>query len=131
MKRRDFLSTCGKGLATAALGAGGAGAAARGAQPRLDAGLERGKFAPYVGGEFWVYEPARGIVTVRLVRIIDCKSPAGHRQFTLLFRSHPDDSLAPGTYTLENAESGRFQVYLQSAGADARGNDYRAEFNLV
>lgn len=79
-----------------------------------------------------------GIATVSLAQIIDVPTPAGvtapagFSQFTLLFRGAPGNPFASGTYPLQSGASGRFQLYIQSAGADTNGNnEYRSEFCLI
>jgi hypothetical protein len=179
MKRRDFLSTCGKALAGSSASVAGLGGVIGAAiaddddarrsrrgddhdrddgrrdrdgrgrddhdrddrhnvPPLLTGSLDRSKLTPYIGHDFWVYEPSSGIVTISLAQIIDVPNPAGatsppgFSQFTLLFRGQPGDTLADGTYAMESSMSGQFQLYVQSAGADANGNgQFRSEFCLI
>ena len=52
-------------------------------------------------------------------------------QFSLVLRGPAAQALEAGTYRLEHAQSGSFDMHMAPAGSDAQGAFYRAEFSLL
>lgn len=131
MKRRQVLVGC------------SATALVAGAQPgRLLAGLPAGgpdersprsrdRFERLVKESFQLFD-AKQRPTERLVLEAIEDGPASPRteQFALFFRGSNRAPLRPDTYTLEHAQEGRFQLYLEPS-TQGRGSAYRAAFSLL
>ena len=120
MKRRNFIvagaALAGASLAPLALAAAGqASAAVR----------NQASFEALVGQSFIAYENQRG-VALELTAVTAGKSAPGHQQFTLTF-SGAGATLKSGTYLMENALSGRMDMYLEAR----EGGIWRAHFSLL
>ena len=124
--RTQFLSTVATGLAAAALTPSGL----LGAGPDLPEGQS---FKALVGETFRF----RGFdrpdpVDVVLTEYAELPRRSGTRQYTLTLIAPGGERLREGTYTVDQARMGTFQMFVIPAGLDAKGQAiYRADFNLL
>jgi hypothetical protein len=136
--RRRFLGTCSTLAVTAAMGPT---AALAGTAPnqRLLKEISYASFAALLHREFIVRREKQflGALVLTEARKLTEKFPArtkspdaGNEKFTLLFSGPHRRPLAQGTYTFEQAELGRFDMFIAPVGS---GNEsqlyYEATFN--
>jgi hypothetical protein len=124
--RKNFLATVATGLAAAALRPSALLAASEAPTPAFRA------FKSLVGQTFTFRGPdGRG--PVDLVLSDYAESPRfGSTQFTLTLVAPGGETLGEGTYTVDQARTGTFQMFVIPTGRDAKGQTtYRADFNLL
>lgn len=124
MERRNFILAAGGLIGAPAV----VQAAALAALPPTVSGMRMARFRELVGQQFLAFQGKRG-TTLDLVAVRPDKAAPHHEQFTLVFSGEP--ALGAGIYEIDNAVSGRIQVYLEPAGKDAENSLYRAEFSLL
>ena len=74
----------------------------------------------------------RDPVDVVLTEYTERPARAGTRQFTLTLVAPGGERLREGTYTVEHAKTGTFDIFVIPGGLDAKGQAlYRADFNLL
>ena len=127
MKRRDILKAGAGSLAATGLWSTGAqaGATAAGVAPAFAWSLAAA--AGLVGQPFWLNHPELRALSLTLLNIdVPEKQLPQLSQFTLVFGTR-GPAFNEGTYELEHAAIGRFELHL-APGGPAR---YRAVFNLL
>lgn len=136
MNRREFLASGSATLASATLftsaGIEWMDSVAIETKNLFSAGnLCRASFAQCIDSSFQLHHMMLGPIDLKLVNLIDGPSAKGHEQFSLLFQAPGTSQLERGTYVMAHADSGYFPLYLDSAGNDAQGPLFRADFNLT
>lgn len=125
--RKEFLSALAAGIASAALrpmSALGASAADT---------FEPRHFKTLVGSTFRVSTAdSRGSIDVVLEGYEEKPASAGTQQFSLTFVAPGGEKLTEGTYFVEQAQMGRFPIFVVPTRRDGQGRAfYRADFNLL
>ena len=87
-------------------------------------------YLPLVQQRFNVYPGSRG-VAMTLLSVKRAFESAKGDQFSLTFAVAASESLASGSYEVENASIGKQTIYLQRSGSGPEGNYYRADFSLL
>ena len=130
MKRRNFLVRLGNILVLIGFGVRGALAATtpKGIAP---AGPGRNEWKALLNERFYLYDNARGIVTLTPIALRNKKTQPKLEQFTIIFLGGEHEPVIEGTYPMEHPKLGKFQLHLQPTSHDARGLYYRSEFNLL
>jgi len=136
MNRRKFLTSGSVTLASATLLSSAAinwsDTAAIDTKNLLSGGnLCRASFARCIDSSFQLHHTLLGSIDLKLTSLIDGPSTKGHEQFSLIFQAPSTSQIGPGTYVMAHADSGYFPLYLDSAGNDAHGPLFRADFNLT
>ncbi len=140
MKRRSFLAatTVVVGLASTSWGAEclAVSPTRNKATPQLlplDAGFSYAILKAYIGQSFGVYGGSGPgyVVKVDLISLEDRFLGSETDEFVARFRGPTNSRLDPGTYFFEHPNAGKFQLYIEPAGATKSGLDYRALFNLL
>jgi len=87
-------------------------------------------FAELVGDEFRLHVDADQVFELRLAAAVPVGgAPAGGRApFSILFRGPADPILPQGTYSIEHATLGRFDLFLVPLTPDDHGARYEAVF---
>ena len=99
--------------------------------------LRRDMFEALVGETFVVSRPGSKSIQVRLTRVEDVLSArnagtVNHQDcFAVLFRGSRPPYLVQGTYRIENATLGGFEVFLVPGAVSSTGITYTATFNRV
>jgi len=68
-------------------------------------------------------------VELTLIELRDGRSTPQQEQFALLFRGPEDILLPQGTYPVEHAQLGAFDLFFVPVGRDPAGIDYEVVFN--
>jgi hypothetical protein len=125
--RKEFLFTVAAGVAGTAMHPLSAITVAAGPAP-----VARG-FAGLVGRTFHVTTAdSRGAIDVVLEAYDERSTQDGTHQFSLTFVAPGGERLTEGTYTVEEAQMGRFQLFVVPTRRDGQGRAfYRADFNLL
>jgi hypothetical protein len=126
MKRRDILRAGASSLALA-----GMTAAAPQAAASANFAWSRASALALVGQAFFLNHPELRAIGLTLAEV-QTPQHADPRlqQFSLLFASD-GAQFGAGTYELEHASLGRFNLYLAPAGKGAGAARYRADFSLL
>ena len=95
--------------------------------------MDRETFAGHAGSEF-TFHLAGQAATMTLQEVQDRRRPAALAQpngecFALRFRGPADAALEQGTYRVEHARLGAFDLFIVPTGADAHGRFFEALFN--
>jgi len=124
--RKSFLATVATGLAAAALRPSALLGASEGQAPDFRT------FKALVGETFTFRgADARGPVDLVLSDYAE-SARFGPTQFTLTLVAPGGESLREGTYTVDQARMGTFQMFVIPTGRDGKGQTtYRADFNLL
>lgn len=126
MQRRKFMLAGGGALAYAGIGLPNALAAKLARPNKISAAM----FTALLNQSFNIYASVRG-VSVQLVEVKAGKSYGTHSQFSLKFAGAEGDVLPSGTYEVENASTGKLQMYLDASSNGAQGVNYRAQFTQM
>ena len=127
MKRRELLKAGASSLATASLWTAGSAAAAGETPAAAGFAWSKAVAGGLVGEAFWLNHPQlRAIELTLLTMEVPEKAVPGMSQFSLVFGTR-GPAFSEGTYELEQAAIGHFELHLVPAGP-AR---YRAVFNLL
>jgi len=129
MKRRQFLQSTGGALALSGISLHSTLAAAAD-----DFRWSRASAGALVGQSFWLNHPQFGAMTLALASVRDPASKQADprlEQFSLLFRAAAGNQVADGTYDLDHATIGRFQLHLTPAGSAGDSALYRSDFTLL
>lgn len=124
--RAQFLTTLATGMAAAALSPGRLFAAARQIP-------EAQGFKALIGERFrFQGTDGRGPVDLVLADFLEAPPQSRTTQFSLSFAAPGGESLKEGTYTVDQARTGTFQMFIVPTGRDASGQTlYRADFNIL
>jgi hypothetical protein len=125
--RKEFLSGLALGMAGAVLRPMSALGAAAG-NP-----LEPQQFKALVGKTFHVFTAdSRGSIDIVLDAYNELPASAKAHQFSLTFVAPGGEKLTEGTYSVEQDQMGRFQIFVVPTRRDGQGRTfYRADFNLL
>jgi hypothetical protein len=69
-------------------------------------------FAECLHDTFTLIAPNGETVPLELIEVTDLPSPPGNEQFSVVFREIEGHRASQGTYTLEHARLGRFELFL-------------------
>ncbi len=87
-------------------------------------------FLAYVNQRFFVYGGPVGVANLKIVDVRKASTVWNGQQFNVIFLGGKSEGLAAGTYVVENSESGRFSLFIEPTTQDAKGQYYRAQFNI-
>jgi hypothetical protein len=124
--RNQFLTAVATGLAATTL----TPSALRGAGPDVP----DGRTLKALVGETFQFRgiDRRDPVDVVLTEYTERPARSGTKQFTLTLVAPGGERLREGTYTVDHAKTGTFDMFVIPAGLDAKGQAlYRADFNLL
>ena len=101
----------------------------------LSKSFTHANFTAYVGQSFYVYGGEKGlrkVISVEIIEVSERKPESKTEQFFVRFRGPHVPVLSKSVYTLEHpATADKFQLFLEPANADSRGQYYYAVFNLL
>lgn len=125
--RTEFLATVAAGVAAATLVPSRLLDAAS-AAPAPDA-----RAFPALVGEVFRFDGSGGrAVDLVLAAYAEATPRPGTSQFTLTFAAPGGETVREGTYSVTNARTGTFQMFVVPSGRDERGRPLaRADFNLL
>ncbi len=101
----------------------------------LSKSLTHANLTTYIGQLFYVYGGETGlrkVISLAIIEISERKPESKTEQFFVRFRGPHTPVLSKSVYTLEpHATTDKFQLFLEPAGKDVKGQYYRAIFNLL
>lgn len=130
MKRRNLLKMAGGSLALANFGLTPGAACA--SEPAF--GWNRASAEGLVGQAFWLQHPQAGALQVTLASVsVPAMKSLDPRmeQFSLVFHGPLQPAVVAGTYELDHAALGRFDLYLAPGGRAGGNAVYRSDFSLL
>jgi hypothetical protein len=100
--------------------------------PRCDvATLDHSFFAARIGATLTVPFENADDITLALTEVSDLKKSPRQERFALVFRGPLEVPLGQGSYVVELAEIGAFDLFLVPVGMDEQGFSYEAVFNRL
>jgi hypothetical protein len=83
-------------------------------------------FSEHLHTDFKVQLEGENFLVLKLIEVVDHKSPPGVEQFSLFFRG--PSQLGQGLRTVEHEKLGSLHLFLVPVGADEEGVRYEAAF---